>query len=129
MSCKTHAVICTLAEPSSPVKTWSTRRIKIGSLSKLGLLIPFPCRFLTVRLTALVPGRLFLPHYGIRTDLGVDIRFKKMGIYLQPNEAETRYRWNAPGFEAFIAKYGWHEVAIYVSTLTPAGDKDHSEVV
>jgi hypothetical protein len=67
--------------------------------------------------------------YFLQTDDGVVIHVHNVGTIIPPRAAgETGYLWAAPKFDAPSGKYGWLNDAIFVSRITPSGDKDHPAV-
>jgi len=51
-----------------------------------------------------------------------------VGVVNPGKDGAPSYKWAAPVFEVPMGKYGWLNDAIFVSTLGPAGDKDHPAV-
>lgn len=63
--------------------------------------------------------------YMIETDDKVQIHVHNVGIVRIPKTGGELYMWAVPTFEAPIGRYDWLNQAIFVSKVTPAGDKDH----
>jgi hypothetical protein len=67
--------------------------------------------------------------YFLQTDDGVVIHVHNVGVIIPPKgPGDAGYLWAAPKFDAPSGKYGWLNDAIFVSRITPAGDKDHPAV-
>ena len=66
--------------------------------------------------------------YMIETDDHVQIHVRNVGVVVPPKDGRPAYHWTAPVFEAPMGRYGWLNDAVFVSTLGPAGDKDHPAV-
>ena len=66
--------------------------------------------------------------YMLQTDDGVIIHVRNVGLIVPPSKDRPTYFWAAPHFDAPSGRYGWLNDAIFVSTVGPAGDKDHPAV-
>lgn len=67
--------------------------------------------------------------YFLETDDHVVIHVHNVGLIVPPKTAgAAAYAWCAPRFDAPAGKYGWLNDAIFVSKLSPGGDKDHPAV-
>ena len=66
--------------------------------------------------------------YMIETDDGVQIHVHNQGVSVHPKSGPG-YTRTVPQFEAPIGKYGWLNDAIFVGTITQAGDKQHPAVL
>ncbi len=66
--------------------------------------------------------------YMIETDDHVVIHVRNQGVIVPPGKDGQAYLYAAPRFEAPAGRYGWLNDAIFVSRITPAGDKDHPAV-
>ena len=66
--------------------------------------------------------------YMIETDDQVVIHVRNVGVIVPPAEGRAPYLWAAPSFDAPNGRYGWLNDAIFVSRISPAGDKDHPAV-
>lgn len=66
--------------------------------------------------------------YMIETDDHVMIHVRNVGVTHPAGPDGPRYAWTVPTFEAPMGPYGWLNDAVFVSTLGPAGDKDHPAV-
>jgi hypothetical protein len=66
--------------------------------------------------------------YMIETDDHVQIHVRNVGVVVPPKDGRPAYHWTSPVFEAPMGRYGWLNDAVFVSTLGPAGDKDHPAV-
>ena len=67
--------------------------------------------------------------YFLQTDDGAVIHVRNVGIISPPKAAGgAAYAYCAPKFDAPVGKYGWLNDAIFVSRLSPGGDKDHPAV-
>lgn len=67
--------------------------------------------------------------YMIETDDHVIIHVRNVGVIVPPTkERPQAYFWAAPTLDAPNGRYGWLNDAIFVSRVSPAGDKDHPAV-
>ncbi len=67
--------------------------------------------------------------YFLETDDHVVIHVHNVGLIVPPKAAGgAAYPWAAPKFDAPSGKYGWLNDAIFVSRISPGGDKDHPAV-
>ena len=67
--------------------------------------------------------------YFLETDDHVVIHVRNVGIIVPPKSpGAAAYPWAAPKFDAPAGKYGWLNDAIFVSRISPGGDKDHPAV-
>jgi hypothetical protein len=67
--------------------------------------------------------------YFLETDDHVVIHVRNVGLIIPPKGAgAAAYPWAAPKFDAPQGRYGWLNDAIFVSRISPGGDKDHPAV-
>jgi opacity protein-like surface antigen len=66
--------------------------------------------------------------YMIETDDHVTIHVRNVGVIVPPGNDRAAYAWAAPKFDAPNGRYGWMNSAIFVSRISPAGDKAHPAV-
>jgi|WetSurMetagenome_2_1015567.scaffolds.fasta_scaffold13482_4 hypothetical protein len=67
--------------------------------------------------------------YMIETDDHVTIHVRNQGVIVPPGkDGGGAYAWAAPKFDAPNGRYGWMNNAIFVSRISPAGDKEHPAV-
>jgi hypothetical protein len=66
--------------------------------------------------------------YMIETDDHVQIHVRNAGILFTDPKTGVRARWTSPVFEAPMGRYDFLNQAVFVSTLSPAGDKTHPAV-
>ena len=67
--------------------------------------------------------------YFLETDDHVVIHVRNVGIIIPPKTpGAAAYPYAAPRFDAPVGKYGWLNDAIFVSRISPGGDKDHPAV-
>lgn len=67
-------------------------------------------------------GLEVVAEYTLKTDDGVIIRVRNVGISFQPSETRDRYTMTSPSFEAPEGKYQWLNEAIFVGTLRLSAD-------
>ena len=67
--------------------------------------------------------------YFLETDDHVVIHVRNVGLIIPPKApGEAAYPYAAPKFDAPKGKYGWLNDALFVSRISPGGDKDHPAV-
>ena len=66
--------------------------------------------------------------YLLQTDDGVVIHARHLGAIQPPKAGDAGYFWSTHSFDAPAGKYGWLNFEVFVSRLTPGGDKDHPAV-
>ena len=67
--------------------------------------------------------------YFLETHDHVVIHVRNVGLIIPPKAAgEAAYPYAAPRFDAPKGKYGWLNDALFVSRISPGGDKDHPSV-
>ncbi len=91
-----------------------------------GRILPGGADYQTVRSDG---GVVIDADYFLETDDGVVIHVRNVGIIIPPKAAgQAAYPYAAPKFDAPIGKYGWLNDSLFVSRISPGGDKDHPAV-
>ncbi len=67
--------------------------------------------------------------YFLETDDGAVIHVRNVGLIIPPKgPGGVAYPYAAPKFDAPVGKYGWLNDSLFVSRISPGGDKDHPAV-
>ncbi len=91
-----------------------------------GRILPGGVDYQTVRSDG---GVVIDADYFLQTDDGVVIHVRNIGLIIPPRHAgEAAYPYAAPKFDAPNGKYGWLNDSLFVSRISPGGDKDHPAV-
>ena len=91
-----------------------------------GRILPGGADYQTVRSDG---GVVIDADYFLETDDHVVIHVRNVGIIIPPKTpGGAAYPYAAPKFDAPVGKYGWLNDSLFVSRISPGGDKDHPAV-
>lgn len=91
-----------------------------------GRILPGGADYQTVRSDG---GVVIDADYFLETDDHVVIHVRNVGLIIPPKgPGQAAYPYAAPKFDAPNGKYGWLNDSLFVSRISPGGDKDHPAV-